>query len=174
MASRIRWRCLSVRRIGAPGVEGLVPWLVATRAKADPGDAQRRGPGNSHPVRRHAMGDRRSGPVRPTSIARPKARGDRSMAGSSRCDRVASRKALAGLRPGRETGTAQRPPAAVVEGCLRCEGDGRSTRTIEGCCVFSAAPAAARAFSAAWHDLRDWQYAARRSRNATCLFGCNA
>ena len=154
VASRVGWQCFNVWWRGAPGVEGLVPWLAATAAKTVLGDAGRRGPDNNHPVRRRATDDRQSGPVRPTSTARPKACGDRSMAQSSRCDRAASRKALAGRPRGRETDTAPDPLAAGVAGCLRCGGDGRSTRTMEEWSEFSAAPAVARAFSMAWLDLR--------------------
>ena len=37
-------------------------------------------------------------------------------------------------------------------------------------CALSAAPVMARAFSVAWHDLRDGKCETRRDRNATCLF----
>ena len=174
VASRVGWQCFNTWWTGPPGVEGLVPWLAATPAKAALGAAGRRGPGNNRPVHHCATDDRRSGPSRPTWCARPKACGDRSTAGSSRRDRAASRKVLAGRPRGRETGTAQGPRAADVEGCLRSGGDGRSTRTIEEWSAFSAAPAATMAFSKAWHDLRYGKCAMRRNRNATCLFGAQA
>ena len=132
VASRIGWQCFNIWWMAAPGVEGLVSWLAAIPAKTILGRAGRREPGNNHPVRRRATDDMRSDPVGPTSIARPKACGDQSMAWSSQCDQVASRKALAGRPQGRETDTVQGPRAANVEGCLRSGGDGRSTRTIEG------------------------------------------
>ncbi len=171
VASRVGWQCFNIRRKGAPGVVGLVPGLAATPAKTVLGEAGRRGPGNNRPVRRRATGDRRSDPVRTAWCARPKAYGDRSTARSSRCDRAASRRVLAGRPRGRETGTAQDPRAAVVEGCLRCGGGGRSKRTREGWCALSAAPTVARAFSGAWDDLRDAKHATRRGRDAICLFG---